>query len=77
MTMYMEDTNYPLGRLLSSNYILRMVAQAINGDIHITHSRSVSCTLLFGHGDKMITKSCTNWHFTRHETLKYRLDCKG
>ena len=48
---------------------------ATDGNIRISTSRIVSCTFVFG-GDKMITKSCTNWHFTRRQTLKYKMRCK-
>ena len=47
---------------------------ASDGAIDVTHPKSVSCTWLFGHR-QMLTRSCTNWSFRHHKTLKYRMQC--
>ena len=50
---------------------------ARRGNIHVSHSKSVSCTVTFGTGtSKTMRKSCTNWAFARRKTLRYRIVCK-
>ena len=49
---------------------------SVDGNVHVSHSRNVSCTYGFA-TFKYISKSCTNWHFIRGQTLKYRMRCKG
>ena len=48
---------------------------SLDGNVHVSHSRSVSCTYGHSSSGRFISKSCTNWHFTRRHTLKYRMRC--
>ena len=46
------------------------------GNIHVSHPKSVSCTFIYS-GGSFLSKSCTNWSFSRHKTLKYKMSCKN
>ena len=49
---------------------------ASSADIHVSYSKSVSCTNTFGTGkSKTMRKSCTNWSFRRSKTLRYKIVC--
>ena len=47
-----------------------------SGNIHVSRSKNVSCTWPYS-GRKYISKSCTNWNFSRRRTFSYTMRCGG
>ena len=74
---YMHGGRYKLSpwKTIQFKLYFKNSRTATDGNIHIYKSKHVSCTSGVTVRN-FISKSCTNWNFSRRKTLQYRMYCK-
>ena len=66
--------NYKLSPWKTIEFRLHFKRRKPKG-LYLNPSKGVTCTGSLT-TRKYITKSCTNWHFSRRKKIKFRMDCQ-
>ena len=71
------DNSYKLGHGETKEFRVSCHGSDDGTEIHITKRRdTTTCTFATSYGLGYVTKSCTNWHTSKHDELKIRTQCE-